>query len=198
MKKSITMIALAGIAFSASAQDFSLSITAPTSISEGAVFTVDVIGDASVGTHMLGGGFSLVTTSGESIIQDIVWIPAQWSSFNTDNGYGGNGSHNGVIFGQLVIPDIPGFDIPAPGSEIGSSVGSFQISIGSFNGVGRLDMNLVAADPFTLQVIDIATGETFSSGDGNLILNGLSITFPAPSSLALLGLGGLAAGRRRR
>ncbi|MBL4697456.1 MAG: hypothetical protein JKX70_01340 [Phycisphaerales bacterium] len=198
MNKSITMIALAGIAFSASAQDFSLSIAGPTSISEGAVFTVDVFGDANVGTHMLGGGFSLVATGGGILIQDISWVPSQWSAFNTDNGYGGNGNHNGVIFGQLVIFGIPGFDVPAAGSDLGNRIGSFQITLEP-QGFGQLDMTLVAADPFALQTISIANGETFSSADGNLTLNGISvIVYPTPSSLALLGLGGLAAGRRRR
>ena len=198
MKKSIALIAVAGIAYSASAQDFNLSIHGPTEIAEGAVFSIDVIGDASVGTHMLGGGFSLVTSFGESLIENIVWTPAAWSAFNSDNGYDGNGSHNGVIFGQLIIPDIPGFDVPAAGSGLGQAIGSFQITTGALNGVSSFTMELVAADPFSLQVIDITTGDTFSSADGNLLLDSFTIVFPAPSTLALIGFGGLAAGRRRR
>ena len=198
LRNTVLLIAFAGLATSAVAQDFSLSIWGPTELSEGAVFTIDIIADASVGTHMLGGGFSLVTTFGESLIENIVWTPAHWSAFNTDNGFDGNGSHQGVIFGQIVIPDLPPFNVPATGSELGQSIGSFQITLGNFNGVSAFRMELVAADPFSLEVIDSVSGETFQSADGNLQLGSFTIVFPAPSSLALLGFGGLAVGRRRR
>ena len=60
----------------------------------------------------------------------------------------------------------------------------------------QISFDFIGGDPFSLQVIDIDTGVAFSSATDNLALNGLHI--PAPSSLALLGLGGLAVGRRRR
>ena len=196
MKKSIALIAVAGFAYSASAQDFSLSITAPSTIAEGSVFTIDVIGDASVGTHMLGGGFSLLST-GAMPIDNIVWTPADWSAFNTDGGHTGNGNYDEVIFGQLVIPDIPGFDVPAAGSELGQRIGSFQVTLGPV-GFSSVHLTLVASDPFALQVIDINTGETWQNTDGNLVLGEYIFNYPTPSTLALLGFGGLAAGRRRR
>lgn len=148
-----------------------------------------------VGTHMLGGSFSLVTSS--SVVSNMTWTPASWSAFNSDGGYAGGGDYNPVIFGQLVIPGVPPFDVPAVGSELGQRIGSFQVTVDQFCGV--LDMELVAQSPFTLEVLDLNTGETFQSSNGNLSLNGATISVtPAPSSLAVLGLGGFATLRRRR
>ena len=127
----------------------------------------------------------------------MAWTPADWSAFNTDSGYAGNGDHAGVIFGQLLIFGIPGFDMPADGSDLGMSIGSFQITLGA--GTGDINFEFAAGSPFTLQSYNEADGATASSADGSLTLNGATVTVtPAPSALALLGLGGLAAGRRRR
>ncbi len=197
--KTIAIAAIAGFAAAASAgSSFSLSIAgAPMTVDTSmgaATFTVDVIGDSSFGTHMLGGAFSL--TSGSSNVLAMAWTPAAWSAFNTDGGYAGGGDYNTVIFGQLVIPGVPPFDQPAPGSELGSAIGSFQITV---EGAGVLDLSLNAASPFSLEVIDLVSGTTQNSSNGSLSLNGASINLvPAPSAMALLGLGGIVAGRRRR
>lgn len=201
MKSFVCMLAVAGLAGSVSAQDYSLSIASgPTSVDttgSSITITIDIVGDASVGTHMLGGSFSLETSSSGSVI-DMTWIPAAWSSFNDDGGYAGNGDYNPVIFGQIVIPGIPPFDVPAAGSELGNVIGSFQIVIAADTWF-TMDMYLVAQDPFSLEVYDILTGEAFHNSDGNLTLNGASISVvPSPSSLALIGLGGLVGTRRRR
>jgi len=196
MKNTIALIAVAGLATVASAQNFSLSINAPTEVAEGSVFTIDVMGDADTGTHMLGGGFSL--TSGSGLIADMAWTPAAWSAFNEDNGYAGNGDHNAVVFGQLLIFGIPGFDMPADGSALGSLIGSFQVTLNDV-GFGDINFAINAGVPFTLQSYNESDGAIASSADGQLTLNGATVTVtPAPSALALLGLGGLAAGRRRR
>lgn len=196
MNKSIVCIAIAGFAVSASAQDFSLTILAPNVFDGLTTITLDIIGDASVGTHMLGGGFGLSTNS-SSLVTNITWTPASWSAFNTDGGYDGNGNYNQIIFGQLVIPGVPPFDVPAAGSGLGMNIGSFQIELTQpLNLMTGINFSFVTYGPFSLEVVDINTGQTYQDIDGNLILNGLSV--PTPSSLALLGLGGLAVGRRRR
>ena len=197
MKNTLTLIAIAGIASAASAQNFSLSIVgAPTTVAEGAVFSFDVTGDADVGTHMLGGAFSM--TSGSALISSMTWTPAAWSSFNTDGGYAGNGDYNAVVFGQLIIPGVPPFNVAAPGSELGGVIGTFQVTLAA-TGSGVIDFALVGESPFSLESIDPATGAGGNSSQGQLALNGASVNVtPAPSALALLGLGGIAAGRRRR
>ena len=196
MKHAMSVIAVAGLATIASAQEFSLSIGAPTAVASGTIFSIDIFGDASVGTHMLGGAFSLISNSG-SQITNMTWIPAAWSVFNTDGGYAGNGNYNQVIFGQIVIPGIPGFDLPAAGSELGGLIGSFEVTLGL--NAPCLDFTIVAGAPFTLETITQGVSGSFQSTSDNLILNGAFIgPCPSPSSIALLGLGGLVAGRRRR
>lgn len=195
MKNAVFVLAIAGLALTSSAQEFSLSISgAPASFGSTGTFTFDIIGDASVGTHMLGGSFALETNNPQ--ISNIVWTPASWSAFNTDGGFAGNGNYNPVIFGQLVIPGVPPFDVPAPGSELGSVIGSFQITLSFF--IGIIELNLVAQSPFTLEVFDVSTGETFQSSPDNLTLNGATVFTPSPSTLGLFGMGGLVAARRRR
>ncbi len=199
MKNAIALIAVAGIAGAASAQNFTLSLVgAPATVAEGAVFTFDVIGDADVGTHMLGGAFTL--SSDSALIADMSWDNASWDQFPTDGGYAGSGNYNQVIFGQLVIPNVPPFDVPGAGSEVGGVIGTFTVTLAA-TGTGVIDFALGSSQPFTLQTVDINTGALYddSQAGSTLTLNGASVSVvPAPSALALLGLGGLAAGRRRR
>lgn len=195
MKNAVALIAVAGIASVAAAQNFSLSMTpSASSVAEGGSFTVTVFGDADQGTHLLGGAFIL--TSGSALIDSMTWSPAAWSTFNTDGGYAGGGDYNEVIFGQLVIP---GIFPPAPGSENGSAIGSFQVNLAA-SGFGDIDLQLAASTgPFSLQTVDSVTGDLYDNASGQLSLGSARVTVtPAPSALALLGLGGLAAGRRRR
>ena len=191
MKNAVALIAVAGIASVAAAQNFSIDLTpSASSVAEGTSFTVSVYGNADQGTHLLGGEFSLV--SGSGLIDSMSWSNAAWSGFTTDGGYAGGGDYNSVIFGQLVIPPI--FP-PAPGSELGQAIGSFTIS---GEGTGTVNFALTAGSPFTLEAVDSVSGATQNDG-GAISLGSVDISFvPAPSAMALLGLGGLVAGRRRR
>ena len=195
MKNAVALIAVAGIASVAAAQNFSLSMTpSVTSTGQGGSFTVTVFGDADVGTHFSGGAFAL--SSDSALIDSMTWSPAAWSAFNTDGGYAGNGNYNEVIFGQLVLPPV---FLPGAGSELGSALGSFQVNLVA-EGAGVIDFQLIASTgDFSLQSVDSASGALFDDSNGQLSLGGGSVTVtPAPSALALLGLGGIAAGRRRR
>lgn len=201
MKNALMMISLAGLAPVAVAQNsFSLSLVPSVATLDttgsAATFTVEVFGDASVGTHMLGGAFGLEVT-GAGVV-GMSWANADWSQFNTDGGYAGGGSYNQVIFGQLILPGQPPFDVPADGSGLGQRIGSFQIMVDA-DVFSFMEINLVAGSPFALEVIDIDSGQTHQSDASSLTLGGASIlVVPAPSSLALLGAAGLLAGRRRR
>ena len=195
MKNAVALIAVAGIASVAAAQNFSLTVVpSATSVAEGGTFTLSVYGDADQGSHLLGGAFSLSSDSG--LVDSMSWANAAWSGFNTDNGYAGNGNYNEVIFGQLVIP---GIFPPAAGSEVGSLIGSFQVNLAAA-GTGIIDIAINAGGgDFTLQTVDSVTGDLFDDTQGQLSLGSTRVTVtPAPSALALLGLGGIAAGRRRR
>ncbi|MEX0876861.1 MAG: MYXO-CTERM sorting domain-containing protein [Phycisphaerales bacterium] len=171
----------------------------------GAEFSVDVIGDASVGTHMGGGGFYL-TSGSDPMIENISWTPAPWNSFADDGGYAGNGDYNLVVFGQIIPPF---HSEPEPGSELGSSIGTFHITIAD-GASGQLDLGFVEDHdlPFSLEVWEWEPGDGNTSGriaeafhdtEGQLSLNGASVTVvPTGPSLAVLGLGGGLLSRRRR
>ena len=203
MKNTVLLIALAGLTTAAMAEDFSLSIAgAPTTIdaTNGATITIDIIGDSTHGEFLIGGSFSLV--SGSDMISGISWTRRNWF-FGGDDGYAGNGNFSEITFQQIIFQSDP-FHL----SGLGSAIGSFQIQIaaGSF---GAIDLSLIAGTPYTLETAfgnnqQPPVGGAFdfmndTEPGNNLILNGASINIvPAPSSLALLGLGGLAASRRRR
>ena len=200
MKNTIALIAIAGIATAATAggpgETYSLSIAgaaASVDATSGATITIDIIGDSSVGTWMLGGAFVLSSGS-NSMVTGMTWTVADWSGFNEGTGvYDGNGNHEEVIYGQLVfLPVIQ----PGAGSDLGLSIGSFVIDIAA-GSAGQLDLSLLLGSGDALRTV--GDGVLGASSDGALSLNGASITItPAPSAMALLGLGGIAAGRRRR
>lgn len=199
-KHHITAIALAGVAVSASGYDFTLMVTA-TSTDIGLYGTyveLNVYGDAIVGTHMVGGAFAL--NSGSASITSMRWIPADWSMFNTDGGYAGNGNYNEVIFGQILIPDVPPFDTPAPGSGLGNLIGTFEIDFYHPGADGIIDFQLVAGDPFSLQVFDVHTGEFYNDSGVDLELGSFRLyATPSPSSASLIAIaGGFVACKRRR
>ena len=196
MKRTATAIALAGFATCVIAQDFSLFFVGPSEVMENSSFQVDVYGDASVGTHILGGSFGINSALNNFEVLGMTWTPADWSAFNTDGGYAGDGNYNSVVFGQLVIP---GIFPPAAGSELGARIGTLDIQTGNFGSFWSIEMSFVAGDPFTLETVDEVSGETFQSSNGNLTLGTFSAKFiPAPGSLAMLAMGGVCATRRRR
>ena len=205
MKNTIALIALAGIASAATAggETFSLTMNTVSEVdaTDAVTITVDVVGDSSFGTHLLGGEFGLSSGS-NSMITDIRWTNAAWSTANGNGGYDGAGNNGTIVFGQLVVlTDLFDF-LPGAGSELGGSIGSFQIDIAA-GSAGTLDLSFLTTDRFALKTVDVdedaRTTASMDSNSGTLSLNGASIEVtPAPSALALLGLGGIAAGRRRR
>ncbi|MFG0244734.1 MAG: hypothetical protein ACF8MF_01615 [Phycisphaerales bacterium JB052] len=196
IRTAAVVISLAGLASSAFAQNFELSIvlsseTADTS-GGSAVVTATVYGDADVGTHMLGGSFSVVSNSANVV--DMTWTPAGWSVFNTDGGYAGEGNYNLTNYGQLW--PLGGIFPPPPQSALGSAIGSFEITL---TGIGEVQFDLVEGTPFTLETVDEYTGVTFQSSNGNVSLSSATVTMlPSPGAFSVLGLGGLFAARRRR
>ena len=202
--KTIAIAAIAGLAAAASAQEtFSYSLVgAPATVdtSSGDVtFTMNVVANSSFGSHILGGSYGVESNS--ALVSDMQWSNPSWSAFPTDDiGYLGNGNYGQVIYGQLLIFGLPPFDVPGAGSELpDGDAGSFEVTVAAGTS-GVINFELTGQQPFSLETIDMVDGTgTVRSSDGILTLNGLSVNVvPAPSALALLGLGGLVAGRRRR
>ncbi len=204
MKSSMRLLAsaglLCGVSLSASAQNYILRIEGGPSevdVTHGPVtITLDVIGDAEegLGTHMLWGSFAL-DVDAVSSVSNIAWTHADWSEINIDHGYGGNGLHNGVEFGQA---EGHGW-VPRSGSELGQRIGSFQITLAQDTALGMLDINLLSVARFAFSTIDVDSGQSYYSTPETLVLEGfMTSVVPAPASMSVLALGGMTILRRRR
>jgi len=201
MIRAMSILTIAGLASTSFGQNYILRLEGgPQEIdtTTGSVtFTIDVIGDAEagLGTHMLWGSLAL-ESSGSSLIQNISWVHADWSEYNIDGGYAGNGVYNHIEFGQWETTNWT----PRVGSELGERIGSFQISLAQGDDVsGMLDFNLLATSSFGLSTIDIDTGASYYSSPESLVFEGFSIQLvPAPgSALVLMGSILLCTKRRR-
>ncbi|MEQ9206971.1 MAG: PEP-CTERM sorting domain-containing protein [Phycisphaerales bacterium] len=214
MKKAILCAAVAGIAAAASAQTGSLSIVASQATVDWTTtssFTLSVFGDADFGSHLAGGAFAINSTGiGSGAINNMVGSAAAWGGLGEeDQGYAGGGTYNGLIFGQVIF--LP-FIAPDAASALGSGpvlLGSVVVSIDpGTNGVIDFTTAEVQGvnDIFVLEVFDDAAnpggnppGESTQLFDASIDFGSTSVNLiPAPSAMALLGLGGLVAGRRRR
>ena len=193
---SIILLSMTGLATAASAQNFSLTLVPSVSTLDtfgGGLFTIDVYADADVGSHIAECAFGLQSDSFG--VSGITWTPAEWAEFNIDDGYAGNGNHNTVNFGQIIIP---GIRPPSTGSWLGQRVGSFVISTIEFNGV--LEFELVERDTLSLRVYDETQGVFYQNNASNLYLQGFSINavIPAPSGASVILVSGLLCSRRNR
>ena len=129
-----------------------------------------------------GGDFIINLTSDQGASFQLMNVNPGGSTF-------GDNFEMGVAgFGEL--SDVATYNFVASGG--GALSGTGLVGAGDYNAV-VWDGGAIAAANWTLTVDDNANGDT--NAVGNFTVNG---TVPAPSSMALLGLGGLVAGRRRR
>ena len=199
---SVGLIALAGLAGGASGQEYLLSLEGgPSQIdlqSSSMTITLDVIGDifdAQGDEYMLWGWFGL-ETSGDAIVEDIQWVPADWSEVNMDAGYLGYGVHGQIEFGQW---HEEGWT-PQAGSAVGNRIGSFQITLAQQSvGAGQFSAGLIHGERYSLSTINVDTGASYYSTPDSLELQGFtSDLVPAPGSSFFVIAMGMALGRRRR
>ncbi len=203
MKTTLGIIAVAGLASAAAAGGASLSIVASAASVDttgaAATMTLAIYGDASVGTAIAGGEFALTATGGD-IVSDMSGVAAAWGALGEqDNGHAGSGNYNGLIFGQLIFPP---FINPAAESMLGAGpvlLGNVTVTIAA-DSSGVIDWS-TAAGPgaFVLEVFTDNGAEGVFTQYTDVAHGSASVTVtPAPSAMALLGLGGIVAGRRRR
>jgi len=206
MKNAIALAAVAGIASAAAAQTGALSIVSSHATVDSTMttsFTLSVYGDADFGTHLTGAAFNLGAVGG-GMVTDMVASGAAWGGLGfEDLGHTGGGN-TGMIMGQITF--LP-FIAPDAASALGNGpvfLGSFAVTIAA-DSAGQIDWTLAGGiGTFALEVIDVNAnpggnppGEITglaSPSFGSVSVN----VVPAPSAMALLGLGGLVAGRRRR
>lgn len=201
MKNTIVLAAVAGIASAAAAQSGGLVIVPSVSTIDSTVstsFTLAVYASADFGTHVFGGAFGMANSGDNGIVTGMDMTLATWGAFGgNDFGHAGDGNHDGIRFGQFFIP---GLTPPLAESSLANGdvlIGNFSITIAA-GSEGTLDWSSTTdtAAGFLLEIYDEATFGTTQLGGshGTAQVN----VVPAPSAMALLGLGGLVAGRRRR
>lgn len=202
----IVFLTAAGLACPALAQTFTYSLvpSAATVDTSGgdATFTLMLVADADVGTHLMGGGIGGLLSDGASdAVTSMSWNVEGWSSFNSDGGYAGSGNYNSVFFGWLYL-GCPVCEPPAD-AELSAVVGSFEVTVAA-DSVGQLDFSMFTAQDtnFSMQTMDfIDSGGQGSYEDtmGTLVLQGASVNLvPAPGTSVLFGSFGMLAMRRRR
>ncbi len=198
--KNMVCMTLAGLATAASAQSGGLSLVPGVTTLDSTVttvFTLGVYANADFGTHVFGGGFNLINSGDAGTITSMEFTHASWGEFGgNDFGHAGNGNHDGIRFGQFFIP---GLTPPLPDSALQDGqllIGTFEVTIAA--GAGGIIEWTTALNPGSTSLVEI-----FDSADNSTTqLQGshgsARIVLPAPSSAAILGIGGLIAGRRRR
>ena len=203
MKSAITLAAVAGLASVAAAQTGSLSIVASAGTVDttgaSATVTLAVYGDADFGTAIAGGAFGLSATGGAGVVTGMTGAAAAWGALGEqDNGHAGDGNYNGLIFGQLIFPP---FINPDPGSLLGNGpvlLGTVTVTFAA-NSSGVVDWTTTSAGDFVMEIFEDNGADGVFTQLTAVAAGSASVNVvPAPSAMALLGLGGLVAGRRRR
>lgn len=192
MKTSIAMFAIAGLAGTAAAQSFSgsgfaipdSSFAGPGSASSSIVTTGGTVQGLTVTlsglNHTWAGDLIISLSNGSSSI-DLINRPG-FPALSFGYSWDLDGTYT---FDDAAGQSFEGFGNPGSGSILPSGSYAPEGALSSFNG-GSF------AGTWTLSISDNAGGDTGS-------FNGWTITnVPAPSAVALLGLGGVVAGRRRR
>lgn len=197
MKSTIAIVAVAGIAAAASAQTGNVILTASAStVNQGDSFTITATATGTNGIF----GYNLLLDALEgagliSGLRDLIDNPTGSTSiFGAPAGAGINGTSvdrrdasAGVLIAALPIDNIPFFSFTV--DTAADAVG--VITYGSAQGSGTLGGALTYPTPQGI----IITGTDYPTVNfGSVSVN----VVPAPASLALVGLGGLAAIRRRR
>ena len=186
MKKSLAVTAAVGLASGASAQGLDIEPTSDT-IDIGESITLTVYADSGPEDYAVAGWNASVVADGGAWADPRHHISPSQSTGILIAGEIVGSSVTGILLGQGAPP--LGF-IPLPGRVIFWSADFSSADEGVFNiatETGRFEV-------YTEPGADPATRRTLTPTEGSSVIT----VVPAPASLALLGLGGLAAARRRR
>lgn len=193
--KSIALMAVAGLATVASAQSLSVSLSFDaTSIEIGQTATATLSASFTgqpAGAYLSSVNVDLIASGAFADASNVAAVA--WN--NVGLGFDGQGSASGAdVLGveasqfSLIPPITAGSPILITTFTVtGTAEGVLSYSVEAANGAPF--MFSVTGGGFSDPVVAY-NAESFSSGN-------LTVT-PAPSAMALLGLGGLVAGRRRR
>ncbi|MEZ6232668.1 MAG: hypothetical protein R3B68_00620 [Phycisphaerales bacterium] len=198
MKKALALVAIAGLAGVAAAQP---AATVVTSVNGGASATVAPGATISVASVVSWtGGVQFAGIQGGPTVQGNAGAGSNFTSAFTAGTLVNLGSFNGGSRTGMDIAVTPavftgGFIVPPSGNSSGINLAAYDLVI---NDPGTYTINWVAPGSAPNVRIFVTTS-TPAFTEANTTYRGATITVtPAPASLALVGLGGLVAGRRRR
>lgn len=202
--KAVVCVVLAGIVSGAGAQSASLSIVSNPEYVSGSMmssFTLSIYAQVDFGTHIAGGEFAVTqVTDSFSHITDMEGAAANWGLIGqNDRGYAGGGDYRGLVFGQLIAPP---FFPPSEDSRISNQqsvlIGTVVVSIDpNFGGFNQFDVTF-GQGPFVLEIYDEADGSLTQLTTTDVSYGSVVVGIPVPSTLAIVGLGKIVLGRRRR
>jgi hypothetical protein len=202
MKNVFAIAAVVALAGAATAQDFTISASAPASVNPGETYTVQFWGAVSGSTFVDGtsaiAGFGVDAMGSGSVGSVTAATVAGWAAGFGVAGVVNGANVEGISGGQLANL----FGILNPAIDLSNPIMLFSIDVTA--GAGG-SVTYVAGNP------NVNGGLSFypDSEDGASVVapndNGTTLTMvsattqivPAPASIALLGLGGLVARRRR-
>lgn len=201
MKNVFALAVVAGLAGAAVAQDFTIAATAPATVNPGESYTVEFWGSVSGGSWVDGvsamAGFGVDAQGSGSVASHSTANIAAWAAGFGVAGVSSGASVLGISGGQLanVFNLNPGIDMSNPillftvDVTAGAS-GSIVYVAGNPNPNGGLSYYPVSTSGASVVAPNNAgTTLTYVAATTQIV--------PAPASIALLGLGGLVARRRR-
>lgn len=203
MKKAFAIVVVAGTAGIASAQLIQASITTTANGGATAVIapggTVHIMSRVSWfpgggnTTQFAGAQGGIIVTgnagSGANFISEFATGPL------VNLGAFIGGSRTGMVFGVTPAFFTGGFMIPPSGNHTGITLGEYDLTLPN-PGVYTVNWVASAAVP-NVRIFPSVSSPAFVEASSTYILAEITV-IPSPASLALVGLGGLVATRRRR
>jgi len=205
MKKALALVAVAGIAGVASAQVATMAVTANGAaaalVTPGQVVTIA----ANVtwpGGPQTGGNIQFAGIKGGIAVQGNAGAGNNFTSAFSSGGLVNLGSFNGGSRTGIDIAVTPafftgGFIVPPSGNSAGLNIGTYNLdTTGMAAGVYTIGWAADSAAP-NIRLFPSTSSPAFVEAQ-SVYVGAVLTVVPAPASLALVGLGGLVAGRRRR
>jgi uncharacterized protein (TIGR03382 family) len=208
MKLACALVAVAGLAAAASAQTFVLGPT-PATIPDSNAGGVTIGSGAVAGTQptiaTVSVSLDMVHTWVGDLVATLTYTPTAGAPVSIDlfnrigrvsTGFGDSSNFSGAY-----VFEDGGADIWAAAGAVGdlAVVGPGTYAATGANSATALSLNaafagLDSSGTWSLLVADLAGGDLGEIRNASVTIT----TIPTPGALALLGLGGLVAGRRRR
>jgi hypothetical protein len=184
VKNAIAISAIAGFAAAAAAQTSgSISFIAPTQVAAGETFDVLVVATGDQVNAIV--GFNLAISAANAASVAVGAPNPELFAFSTFDGVGDFEASGGTnVFAKAALAS-------------GSALFAFSVTAGNSN----IDLSAQAGTVDALGPLEWGDDVGFfllNTTYDNVTFNGATVIVPAPGAMAVLGLGGLAAARRRR